>query len=805
LTNKAVCVHGHFYQPPRENPWLESIEQQDSAYPFHDWNERISAECYAPNAWSRILDSDGRILRIVSNYARMSFNMGPTLLAWMEVAVPDVYEAILDADRAGQERFGGHGTAIAQVYNHVIMPLSNSRDKLTQIRWGIRDFERRFGRTPEGMWLAETAVDTETLRLMAQEGVAFTILEPHQVSANREIGDDAWVDVSGGRIDPSQPYLIELEDDLSITVFIYDRPVSQALAFEGLLNDGDHFAERLIGLLADNDVPQLANIAADGETYGHHQRHGDMALAWALERIDAAPDVDLSVYGQWLEEHPPTWEAKIVDNTAWSCVHGVGRWHTDCGCNSGMHGGWHQRWRQPLRDALDWLRDTVEVAFEKQARAVFTDPWKARDDYIDVVLDRSDDSVRSFLTAHAVGSTSEVDEVLALQLMELQRHAMLMYTSCGWFFDELSGIETVQVIQYAGRVIQLASQALDLSLEDEFIERLAEAESNLPEIGSGAEVYRRYVAPARVDLATVAAHHAMTGLFDEQEDKTQVHAFDVESLHRRYGRSGRWSTAVGQLSITSTITRESSRLTYGVLHFGDHNLTGGVTDGVDETHYQQVEDAIFTSFDKADLPGTLRELDRQFESQPYSLATLFRDDQRRIVSQIVADTLQEVADQSRSLYEDKVPLMRFLASIGVPIPDELRSTARVVLAHELTQLLADPDLDVEQADLLLGDIQAFEVMVDSPGLGYQLVNTIQHAVGDWQGDPENQDLLDRAARLVDLANRAPFETDLAATQNLFYDIRQDVFPVVSKRTSAAARKWVARFRELGAALSVKVE
>jgi hypothetical protein len=382
---------------------------------------------------------------------------------------------------------------------------------------------------------------------------------------------------------------------------------------------------------------------------------------------------------------------------------------------------------------------------------------------------------------------------------------MLMYTSCGWFFDELSGIETVQVIQYAGRVIQLAAQALDLDLEQEFVGLLGNAESNLPEIGNGSEVYRRFVAPARVDLATVAAHHAMTGLFDEQEDQMQVHAFEVESVHRRYGRSGRWSTAVGQLAITSQITRDSARLTYGVLHFGDHNLTGGVTGGVDETHYQQVEDAIFRAFDRADLPGTLRELDHQFESQPYSLATLFRDDQRRIVSQIVSDTLEEVAEQSRSLYEDKVPLMRFLASIGVPIPDELRSTARVVLSHELTQRLSDPDLDVEQADLLLNDIREFEVGVDSPGLGYQLTHTIQQAVEAWQADPEDQELLDRAARLVDLANRAPLEADLASIQNRFYDVRQSVFPLMAKRTSTMARRWVSRFRELGAALRVKVE
>ncbi len=805
MTNRAVCVHGHFYQPPRENPWLESIEQQDSAYPFHDWNERIGAECYRPNAWSRILDSDGRILSIVSNYERMSFNVGPTLMAWMESATPDVHDAIVAADRAGQERFRGHGTAIAQVYNHMIMPLANSRDKETQVRWGVADFERRFGRKPEGMWLAETAVDLETLGFMAAEGVAFTILEPHQASDVRPIGEEDWTDVSGGRIDPTMPYVVELGGDRSIVVFFYDGPASQAIAFEGLLNDGDRFADRLMGLVTDRSEPQLANVASDGETYGHHQRHGDMALAWALERIDAAPDTDLMIYGTWLEDHPPTHQVQIVENTAWSCVHGVGRWHTDCGCNSGMHGGWHQRWREPLRDALDWLRDTVAPAFETVASTVFDDPWAARQAYIDVILDRSDGSIRSFLQDHSKNGADGVDTVAALQLMELQRHAMLMYTSCGWFFDELSGIETVQVIQYAGRVIQLAQQALDLELESEFIDRLAKAESNLPGVGDGAEVYRRYVAPARVDLANVAAHHAMTGLFDEHEDQTRIHAFQVETLDHRYGRSGRWSVAVGQLEIVSTITRESEKLAYGVLHFGDHNLTGGVRPGGTAEEYQAMEEAVFEAFDRADLPATLRQLDSQFPSQPYSLATLFRDDQRRIVSQIVADTVEEVADQTRSLYEDKVPLMRFLASIGVPIPDELRSTARVVLSHELTQLLADPDLDVETAQRLFEDVASFEVPVDREGLAFSLGHTIETAMDRWQAEPDSYGELDRVARLVELTRNVGLDVDLGDTQNRFYRAKESQFATMAKRTSGPARKWAARFRQLGAGLEVKVD
>jgi alpha-amylase/alpha-mannosidase (GH57 family) len=804
-TERSVCIHGHFYQPPRENPWLESIELQDSAYPFHDWNERIAAECYAANATSRILDEDGRIRRIVSNYERMSFNVGPTLMAWMEYAAPATYAEILDSDRRGRQRFDGHGPAIAQVYGHLIMPLASSRDKRTQIRWGVVDFERRFGRPPEGMWLAETAVDLETLDLMAAEGIEFTILEPHQASAIRPVGSKEWIDVSGGRIDPTRPYLVKLSRGRSIAVFIYDRPASQAIAFEGLLNDGDRFADRLLDLFDGRDEPQIVNVAADGETYGHHQRHGDMALAWTLERLDTSDDVGLTVYGKWLADHPPTHEVAIVEDTAWSCVHGVGRWHTDCGCSSGMHPGWHQRWRQPLRDALDWLRDTVAPEFERQGAGLFVDPWAARDGYIDVILDRSDDAVRTFLTAHAIDKDRIADEMVRmLQMMELQRHAMLMFTSCGWFFDELSGIETVQVIHYASRVIQLAHQALGLDLESAFVDRLAKAESNLPDL-DGAAVYRLFVAPARVDLPTVVAHYAMTSLFDDHPEQTRIHAFDIERHDQHQGQSGRWTVAVGQARVTSRITRECEELSYGVLHFGDHNLTGGVHAGGDDDDYRAMVKAVFSAFDTADLPSTLREMDRFFQSQPYSLATLFRDDQRRIVAQIIAETVDEVADQTRSLYEDKVPLLRFLASIGVPIPDELRSTARLVLNHELSRLLADPELDTEAAALLLADARSLGIGIDREGLGFTLAHTIEGAMAAWQEDPQRFEHLDRVAQLIDLTTGSELHVELGETQNRFYRLKEEVLPAMARRTTAPARRWVARFREIGADLGVRVD
>jgi alpha-amylase/alpha-mannosidase (GH57 family) len=332
---RYVCIHGHFYQPPRENPWLEAIELQDSAYPYHDWNERITAECYGPNAVSRILDSQDRIVRIVNNYARISFNFGPTLLSWMERKAPEVYRAVLDADVESRARYGGHGSALAQGYNHIILPLASLRDKRTQVAWGVADFVHRFGRRPEGMWLPETAVDVESLELLAEHGIEFTVLAPRQARGVRKVGDTAWTDVSGSRVDPSMAYRIPLPSGRSIAAFFYDGPISQGVAFEGLLHRGEQLAHRLLGAFAPaRKHAQLAHIATDGETYGHHHRRGEMALAYALHYIETNKLATLTNYGQFLEKFPPTYEATVFDNSSWSCVHGVERWRSDCGCST---------------------------------------------------------------------------------------------------------------------------------------------------------------------------------------------------------------------------------------------------------------------------------------------------------------------------------------------------------------------------------------------------------------------------------------------------------------------------------------
>ena len=480
--DKFICLHGHFYQPPRENPWLESVELQGSASPYHDWNDRICWECYAPNARARLMDGQGRIEQIISNYSRISFNFGPTLLSWLKDKQPEIHEAIISADQEAQERFSGHGSALAQGYNHMILPLANERDKHTQVIWGIRDFEARFGRKPEGMWLPECAADIASLDVLAQHGIRFTILSPFQAARVRPLqGSSDWNDVNGGKIDPKAPYLVKLPQGRSIAVFFYDGPISQAVAFEKLLTNGESFANRLFGAIDGNrQHDQLVHIATDGESYGHHFRYGDMALAYALHKIEKSDKAKLTVYGEYLEKHPPEHEVEIHQPSAWSCSHGVERWRSDCGCNAG-HQGWNQQWRTPLREALDELSARLAEFFERKAPEYLREPWKARDDYIHVIMDRSEETISAFLSRHQTRELNYTDRICALRLLEMQRHAMLMFTSCGWFFDEISGIETMQVIQYAARALQLAHDLGAEYLEPRFLETLEKARMNIPE------------------------------------------------------------------------------------------------------------------------------------------------------------------------------------------------------------------------------------------------------------------------------------------------------------------------------------
>jgi alpha-amylase/alpha-mannosidase (GH57 family) len=868
---RYLCVHGHFYQPPRENPWLETVELQESAAPYHDWNERITSECYAPNGASRIVNDEHQIIRIVNNYARMSFNFGPTLLSWLEDFAPRTYRMIQEADQASATLYSNHGSALAQVYNHIIMPLASERDARTQIRWGIADFEHRFGRKPEGMWLAETAVSRSVLDLLAQERIQFTVLAPHQAARVRKLpgseplkgssispsnsevlkgtgfspsekapeldgtlapeGTPEWIETPDATVDPTQPYLVRLDNGRSIAVFFYDGPPSRAIAFEGLLNDGETFARRLISNFNPEkpaSEPQLVHVATDGESYGHHHKHGEMALSYALNYIKDNNLARLTNYGEFLDRFPPTWEAEVVDNTSWSCAHGVERWRSDCGCSS--RSDWNQRWRAPLREALDFLRDRTAPLAEAVAKPLLKDLWAARDAYIHVILDRSSDNLDRFFAAHATRTLTAAERITVFELLELQRHTQLMYTSCGWFFDDISGIETVQIIAYAGRVIQLASKLftdptlfgtaagpgapyLDsemretaTTLEADFLEILARAESNDPDAGTGADVYRRFVNAGRLDLESVGAHYAISSMFRSYPDTGNIFCFDVNRHSYDVITSGRGRFAVGRATLCSRITEECEDICFVVLHLGDQNLSAAVK------RYTPQDAAVWDTFitnarnsiRHANLPELIRFIDGYFDSTLYSLTSLFADEQHRILQSILNQTLSEVEGSLIRIYNEHATLLDFLGDANVAAPAALALTAGFAINASLRRSLEADTFDSAEIARLLRRAEVDHVTLDNDLLSYTADKRMKRAMvrleaAAEQQAPQNISILNETLAIAESLRTLPMEVNLWQAQN--------IWNALLRRSDATywSREWREGFRKVGLALKISVD
>lgn len=802
---RFICIHGHFYQPPRENPWLEAIEIQDSAYPYHDWNERVTAECYAPNSASRILDGEDCIIDIVCNYDKISFDFGPTLLSWMETNAPETYQAVLDADMQSIGQRSGHGNAIAQCYNHIIMPLAHSRDKHTQIIWGIKDFEYRFKRFPEGMWLPETAVDIETLDILAESGIKFTILGPHQASKVRQIDADKWEDVSGGQIDPTRSYLCRLPSNRKISIFFYDGQISRATAFEdNLLSKGEDFATRLLSGFSDlRQWPQILNIAADGETYGHHHKFGDMALAFALNHIEANGLGRLTNYGEYLEKFPPTHEVEIIENTSWSCAHGVERWRSNCGCNARKNAGWNQEWRKPLRDSLDWLKDELSQEYVQKGKDYLKDPWQARDEYIDVMLDRSEEIIENFLKKHAVRDLAAAEKTFVLKLMETQRHAMLMYTSCGWFFDELSGTEAVQVLQYAGRTIQLSEGLSRGGIERPFLEKLSEAKSNLAEHKDGAHIYEKFVRPAIVDLKKVAAHYALSSTITEYESETKIYSYRVRKDDYQKTQMDKTKLIIGKIGIVSEITLESEIVVFCVLHLGGHVFNGGVQTFPQDDVYQSMKQAITSAFEKGDFAEVIRTMDTHFGMHNYSLLSLFRDEQRKIINLVISEKMEEFDHAYRAMYENNNVLAISLREAGIPVPKIFLTTAEFILNFDMKKTFAEEKIDSERVRSIMDEMKRWNVMIDSVELEFIIRRTLEAKMDKLYKNPTDISLLSEIRKLVELIKSMPFSTNLWQAQNIFYRLSKITYKelmVKAKSGNEDISLWLDNFKQIGQGL-----
>ena len=800
LTNKFICIHGHFYQPPRENAWLEVVEVQDSAHPYHDWNERVSAECYAPNAASRILDQKGVIRNILNNYSRISYNIGPTLLSWMEINDRETYDAILEADRESMKAFSGHGSAIAQVYNHMIMPLANQRDKVTQVVWGIRDFELRFGRKPEGMWLAETAVDYETLEILVDNNISLTVLAPRQARAVRKAGEEQWRELKETGIDSRNAYSCILPSGRSITVFFYNGDLSQAIAFNGLLNDGNRLAEALVSPFTKDDRPQLVHVATDGETYGHHHRHGDMALSFCLNHISKNSKARITNYAEYAARFKPEYEAQVIENSSWSCVHGIERWRANCGCNSGGHPGWHQNWRKPLREALDWLRDVVGELYDIEGKKLMRDPWSARNDYINVILRRSDETVGKFFEDHV---HAEVNANRVLRLLEMQRHAMLMYTSCGWFFDEVSGIETTQVLQYACRVIQLANQVGEKDYEPEFIERLSYAPSNISSLDNAAQIYLKYVQPSRTNLQRVGMHYAVSSIFEDEPESLPLFNYTAQNEFFLKKEAGEQKLVLGITRVKSLVTRSEKKFAFAVVCIGVHNIIGNISLDMEPDKFASMQYRITHAFDEGRVGDVIGIMQTYFGPDKYTIWQLFKDEKRKILNLISRKRLEELEESLRRTYNRDYPLVNALANNEIPIPNAYRTTFEYILNADLIDCFQADRINIKSLERILGEIDKWSMKLEDP-------DTISRLAGDailrdlkWiSTEKDTLKRLQRLNRLFPLLKKFRLAPELSRSQNIYFEIslklKEPSRPQIDK-------EWMEQFSLLGDNLGVKVE
>ena len=784
-TGVYVTVHGHFYQPPRENPYLNTIERQPSATPFHDWNERIHHECYRPNAFARVLNEQGDVIGIVNNYEYLSFNIGPTLMSWLERYDVEVYQRILEADRKSCDRLNGHGNAIAQVYNHIIMPLANERDKYTQIRWGKEDFRSRFGRDPEGMWLAETAVDYPTLEALVAEGIRFIVLAPSQAERCRLIPNDEqpvsqWIEVGGSQIDPTRPYRCFLANGKHIDIFFYDGPISRDMGFNEVLSNSQHFAGRLSqAVRGDHRPAQLISVATDGETFGHHKGGTEKCLAFAFTQEFPNRNWTVTNFAHYLSINPPTWEVELKPVTAWSCAHGVDRWQEDCGCGGG--GLWHQKWRRPLRDALDWLRDKLTKVYEETGSKLFLDPWQARDEYIQVVRDRSAANVDHFLTRHRKRKLTPAEQVDALRLLEMQRHALLMYTSCGWFFEEISRPEGVQILRYAARALELAGEISGIQLEKGFLRRLNQALSNVDFFRHGGEVYRQLVVSAQISFKQVVAHYAISSLYTTYPQQQRIYCYEAQQLDYQLQRLGSLTLAVGQVRLVSEITWESSHLVFAVLHLGGWDFHCCIQPFAGRRAYSQLKDKLFDALKQASAAQMILAMTPLFNGESFSLQDLFAEERHRIMALLSHETLTRLDQLYSQVYRDNYGVLMAFHRDELPVPQELQVAAEIALSHRcvtsikaLEQEISDPQLSwshLAELEAIATEANHQRARLKIPEVKQALEKLILRSL--WQllhdANPETLESdIHCIERLIELGNQLHLGLSLDRCQELYF-------------------------------------
>lgn len=806
---RFVCVHGHFYQPPRENPWLGEIELQESARPYHDWNERIHAECYGPNSAARILNDEKRIIRIINNYSEISFNFGPTLLSWIEKYQGNTYLQILEADLVSRARHNGHGNAIAQVYNHVIMPLANARDKETQILWGIADFKYRFKRAPEGMWLAETAVDTETLELMVKHNIAFTILAPRQAKAIKMAGSAEWVEIEDANaLDTSQPYWCKLPSGRRIALFFYNETVSHALAFNGLLNSGNVFAETLKQQFQPKKAQaQLVHAATDGESYGHHHKFGEMALATCLSLLKDDPEVRLTNYGEFLSLFPPKHEVAIHENSSWSCVHGVERWRSDCGCNDGANKNFHQKWRKPLRNALNWLRDEVAAIFETELTAMQVDPWGLRNAYIDYQLDKDEEKLKATIREFSLREITEEQRLKIVRLLEMQRNAMLMFTSCGWFFDDVTRIETRQILQYADRVIQIAEGETKIKLYDAFLTMLQSAPSNIEQYGNAAVMYKREIRPMRLDLNGVGMHWAAASLFEEFPEKLSMFNYRSQVDFFERLEAGNLRLCFGRIRIASNATFYEKPFIFTAVYIGQQHILGYYADGMETDVFEEMYLRARDAFRNAQMSEVFNIMQQTFGESRFSFRDLFKDEQSKVLQNIINQDILNAQVGYKNIYDSTYNLANVMRQNNLPIPGILLKNMEIVINNEIGKFFETGNSNPVRLDKLSEEVSKWKINLDAESLNKKASEWLLQKVRFLERNVDDLSAMDELSRILIRLSEMKLQPDIYEVQNAYFRIGDNYLGNARFKNLLKTRyaKWALRFKSVGEQLNIRFE
>lgn len=767
---RAICIHGHFYQPPREDPWLDEVLKDPTAAPAHDWNHRVADECYVPNSASRLVNNENKITYITNNYQHLNFNIGPTLHHWIAHYRPDLAGALLEADKNALRENGTSG-AIAQAYNHMILPLALPKDINTQIAWGIEDFQFRFGRAPVGMWLPETAANTATLEELAKNGIEYTILAPGQCAAVRNM-NGSWVDTPGGQgLDVTRPYRVVLPSGRTMTLIFYHGGIAQGIAFGGLLDSGDRFADSLLASLPRDDEPRLLVVATDGESYGHHHRFGEMALARAFQKLFQVDSSEVTNIEGFLKNNPITWECRIVENSSWSCAHGVERWRSDCGCHTGGEFGWNQKWRAPLREGLDRLRDKIDALFEEHMDPLCYAPWTVRNASIELFLVDWDKPLSTeqllqqkerFLREHMRNSRAGHSNSQVLALLEAQRMRQFMYTSCGWFFNDVAGIETRQILAYALRATELMRQATGVDLEPEFLADMQEVHGNRTDLATAFAVIQKEIQPNRKSIRDVAAIAALTdcrkncyGFHIHNETKTfpsgditlrasRLHAIDPRTLEKWQGTAVVFSS--GALDDICRLSENSS---------------------LDEIRLRK-------EFYQGDLFSFSRYAEDVFKEGPWHLNLLPQELSERIASNRNHNAILRYLDTAQNILEDNRRLLVQLHFIGATPPALLSAAATLVINERLSELAEDCehflDLLEDGSELatLIENSEALGISPDFTRLAPHFIEELQDLLkqgGQWNKTSKQEHPFERALHFLKKAKKIGIKINPWPLQN----------------------------------------